>query len=97
LSPPTMPYQYKREPLTPDEANRLAATCATHQERLIVWTLLDTCSGLQSKRAGTAISAFSGPHYLHLSLPSGPHYLHLRLQSATRDCNQRCQDDIICN
>jgi integrase/recombinase XerD len=37
-----MPYQYKREPLTPDEANRLASVCATHQERLIVWTLLDT-------------------------------------------------------
>ena len=37
-----MPYQYKREPLTPDEANRLAAACETHQERLIVWTLLDT-------------------------------------------------------
>src|SRR5215831_16672265 len=37
-----MAYQYKREPLTPDEAYRLAAACETHQERLIVWTLLDT-------------------------------------------------------
>ena len=37
-----MTYQYKREPLTPDEANRLASVCETHQERLIVWTLLDT-------------------------------------------------------
>ena len=37
-----MPYQYKREPLTPDEANRLAAACTTYQERLVVWTLLDT-------------------------------------------------------
>jgi integrase/recombinase XerD len=37
-----MPYPYKREPLTPDEANRLASACETHQERLIVWTLLDT-------------------------------------------------------
>jgi integrase/recombinase XerD len=37
-----MPYQYKREPLTPDEANRLASACETHQERFIVWTLLDT-------------------------------------------------------
>jgi integrase/recombinase XerD len=42
LSPPTMPYRYKREPLTPDETYRLAAACETHQERLIVWTLLDT-------------------------------------------------------
>jgi integrase/recombinase XerD len=37
-----MAYQYKREPLTPDEANRLTNACQTHEERLIVWTLLDT-------------------------------------------------------
>jgi integrase/recombinase XerD len=35
-------YQYKREPLTADEANRLASLCNTHEEKLIVWTLLDT-------------------------------------------------------
>jgi len=37
-----MRYQYKREPLTPDEANRLANTCQTHREKLFVWALLDT-------------------------------------------------------
>jgi hypothetical protein len=37
-----MPYQYKREPLTQDEATRLANSAETHQEKLIVWTLLDT-------------------------------------------------------
>ena len=37
-----MPYQFKREPLTQDEATRLAKAYQTHQERLIVWTLLDT-------------------------------------------------------
>ena len=37
-----MPYQYKREPLTRDEANRLANACDTHIEKLVVWTLLDT-------------------------------------------------------
>lgn len=37
-----MPYQYKREPLTQDEANRLANACQDHREKLIVWTLLDT-------------------------------------------------------
>ncbi len=37
-----MPYQYKREPLTPDEATRLANACETQHERLIIWTLLDT-------------------------------------------------------
>lgn len=37
-----MPYQYRREPLTQDEANRLANACDAHEEKLLVWTLLDT-------------------------------------------------------
>jgi len=37
-----VPYQFKREPLTQDEATRLANACTTHQEKLVVWTLLDT-------------------------------------------------------
>lgn len=37
-----MPYQFKREPLTQDEANRLAQACKTHEEKLIIFTLLDT-------------------------------------------------------
>jgi len=37
-----MPYQYKREPLTQDEANQLANACETPEEKLVVWTLLDT-------------------------------------------------------
>jgi len=37
-----MPYQFKREPLTQDEASRLAQACSTHQEKLVVLTLLDT-------------------------------------------------------
>jgi integrase/recombinase XerD len=37
-----MPYQFKREPLTQDEANRMANACETHEQRLVVWTLLDT-------------------------------------------------------
>src|SRR2546427_7480743 len=37
-----MPYQFRREPLTQDEANRLANLCDTHEEKLVVWTLLDT-------------------------------------------------------
>ena len=55
------------------------------------------CSGLQSKLLRTAISAFSGPHSLHLSPCSGPHYLQLRLQSAAQDCNPSRQAHIICN
>jgi integrase/recombinase XerD len=37
-----MRYQYKREPLTQDEANQLANSCKTHEEKLVIWTLLDT-------------------------------------------------------
>jgi integrase/recombinase XerD len=37
-----MPYQYRREPLTQDEANRLANACVQYEEELIVWILLDT-------------------------------------------------------
>src|SRR5215470_981261 len=54
-------------------------------------------NGLQLKRAGTAISAFSGPHSLHLSPPSGPHSLRLGLQSSSRACNPSLQARIICN
>jgi integrase/recombinase XerD len=37
-----MPYQFKREPLTQDEANRLAQACSTHEKKLVILTLLDT-------------------------------------------------------
>jgi integrase/recombinase XerD len=37
-----MPYQYVREPLTADEADRLSNACDTPTEKLVVWTLLDT-------------------------------------------------------
>lgn len=36
ISPYPMPYQYKREPLSQDEANRLATACRTHEEKLVV-------------------------------------------------------------
>ena len=34
-----MPYQYKREPLSDDEVNRLTIVCETFDEKLIIWTL----------------------------------------------------------
>ena len=37
-----MGYQFKREPLTQDESNRLSNSCQSHLEKLVVWTLLDT-------------------------------------------------------
>ena len=46
-----MRYQYKREPLTTDEANRIANACQTHEEKLVVWNLLD--SGLRVSEFST--------------------------------------------
>lgn len=37
-----MTYQYVREPLTIEEADRLSNICKTTEEKLIIWTLLDT-------------------------------------------------------
>jgi integrase/recombinase XerD len=37
-----MPYQYVREPLTAEETNRLVNACETYEEKLAIWTLLDT-------------------------------------------------------
>lgn len=37
-----MAYQYKREPLTQDEATRLSNACDSFLEKVIIWTLLDT-------------------------------------------------------
>ena len=37
-----MPRQFKREPLTQEEANRLANACQSYEEKLIIWTLQDT-------------------------------------------------------
>lgn len=37
-----MSYQYVREPLKAEEADRLAHACRETKEKLIIWTLLDT-------------------------------------------------------
>ncbi len=37
-----MTYQFKREPLLLEDADRLANACQTPEERLVVWALLDT-------------------------------------------------------
>jgi len=37
-----LPYQYKREPLSDDEVNRLTNACETFDEKFVIWTLLDT-------------------------------------------------------
>lgn len=37
-----MAYQFKRESLNRDEVSRLEQACETTQERMLLWTLLDT-------------------------------------------------------
>ena len=37
-----MAYQYVREPLRTEEADRLCHACKTTEEKLIIWILLDT-------------------------------------------------------
>lgn len=37
-----MAYQFRREPLSIEEANELVNACESHEEKLVVWTLLDT-------------------------------------------------------
>ena len=37
-----MAHQFVREPLRAEEADRLANACRSPEEKLIVWTLLDT-------------------------------------------------------
>ena len=36
-----MAYQFKREPLTPVEADKLYQACNSVQEKLIIWILLE--------------------------------------------------------
>jgi integrase/recombinase XerD len=37
-----MAYQFVREPLRSEEADRLCHACQTTEEKLVIWTLLDT-------------------------------------------------------
>lgn len=37
-----MAYQYKKEPLSNDEADKLINACNDFREKFIIWTLLDT-------------------------------------------------------
>ena len=45
-----MTYQYKREPLSDADVNKLSNACETFKEKLIIWTLLDT--GLRASELG---------------------------------------------
>jgi len=68
-----MAYQYKREPLTPDEANRLANACQTYEEKLVVWTLLDTGLRVSELTALTKNSIDWQSHRLTIYGKGGPY------------------------
>ena len=68
-----MAYQYVREPLTQEDADRLANACSTMQEKLIVWPLLDcglrvselcglTPNQIQWQQRCMRIKGKGGPH-----------------------------------
>ena len=68
-----MAYQYVREPLTSDDADRLCNACETVQEKLIVWPLHDcglrvselcglTPKQIQWQQRSMRIKGKGGPH-----------------------------------
>ena len=50
-----MAYQYKREPLTGDEATRLANACETSEKNLVVWARSQ--DSLRSTSTGNSIGS----------------------------------------
>ncbi len=74
-----MSYQYKREPLTQEETKRLSDACQTHEEKLVVWTLLDTglrlseLVNLRKENVGsTRRWPFFGPQMLQNMIENNP-------------------------
>ena len=68
-----MAHQFVREPLRAEEADRLANACRSVEEKLIVWTLLDTglrvselCSltldNVQWQQRALRVAGKAGPH-----------------------------------
>ena len=68
-----MAHQFVREPLRAEEADRLANACRSVEEKLIVWTLLDTglrvselCSltldSVQWQQRAVRVTGKAGPH-----------------------------------
>jgi integrase/recombinase XerD len=66
-------YQYKREPLPPDEANRLASACQIHEEKLVIWVLLDAGLRVAELASLTAEHLDWQNHRLMIYGKSGPY------------------------
>jgi integrase/recombinase XerD len=68
-----MPYQFKREPLLPEEATRLAQACQTVREKLVIWTLLDTGLRVSELANLTATQIDGQGHRLTIDGKGGPY------------------------
>ena len=80
-----MAYQFKKEPLRAEEADRLANACTTPDQRLVLWTLLDTglrvselCSitgesvrALRESYIALNQKSFAGPTAVHITEGNG--------------------------
>ena len=64
--------QYKREPLSVDEQQRMETACVTPKEKLVVWTLLDTGLRLSEFCSLTKENLLYQEHQLRVYGKGGP-------------------------
>lgn len=68
-----MPYQFVREPLLREEAEKLNQACDSYNEKLIVWTLLDTGLRVGELCALTPANILWQEHALRITGKGGPY------------------------
>ena len=68
-----MAHQFVREPLRAEEADRLANACRSPEEKLIVWTLLDTGLRVSELCALTLDNVQWQQRALRVAGKGGPH------------------------
>ena len=68
-----MAHQFVREPLRAEEADRLANACRSPEEKLIVWTLLDTGLRVSELCALTLDNVQWQQRSLRVTGKAGPH------------------------
>jgi integrase/recombinase XerD len=68
-----MVYQYVREPLRNEEADQLCQVCETPQEKLIIWTLLDTGLRVSELCSLTPQQVLWQQRSLRITGKGGPH------------------------
>ena len=68
-----MAHQFVREPLRAEEADRLANACRSPEEKLIVWTLLDTGLRVSELCALTLDNVQWQQRFLRVTGKAGPH------------------------